>query len=552
MSLWLMMSCLIMPEAGGLLARDAGNLLLIHPSDRSFPLHPFRVNGEDRHTLSLLQLSLSAMFIPAVENNLWTCQLCESFPDFRNKQLELLADPDQPYDLKMSLRIKDDLFWGDRHPVTGKDVHFTWQLAKQFPGHFPGKEAYDRIEQVVTDRDDPKKITLFLKGKTYPAADWGFWFILPELLEGPVWREAGGNIPRYMANSHYTKTPFHPGLWSGPYLPKGRNQHGQLFYTPHPLFSFPGSKPFKTIEVIDNPGEASPWKDKSVIVSDMSCLNLKLCDAPPKGMKLVVGESEEYEQLTLNLRNPLLKDIRVRQALRNSVSRDYIFDVIYSNTVAPAWQFLPSSYPGFDREVQLQEYRPPEAARQLTEAGWLLPSGHDIRHKWGKPLEIVLVTSKDPLRIKTAEYLKTLWKKSGIHIRIRAQDRSEFMEQTLRKLSFSGMALFSWKIPLDPPLQSLFSSSSVPTINNHYQGQNLSAWMNHDVDQWIHQLQSEFDLETRKKLLLKLQKRYVQDIPAIPLFFRLNRVLLSDGVKGFVLPENSFPVTLWANLWTYE
>ena len=530
---------------------SAGSVLnLIHPLDRPFPGHPFQLSGHDKAGLSQLHLSLEMLFVPD-HNNLWSCRICDTFPSFDNKLMAMIEDRDQPYDLKISLRIRDDVFWGNGLPVTGRDFYFTWQLAKKIPGPYPGKPVFSRIKHVVVDSHDPRQFTVFLGGRHYFDSGWGYWFILPQALEDPLWKKSGGDLRAYFASSNYMKDPFNPGLWSGPYLPDRSSSAGLAVLVPNP-FSALKDKRFKKIEVSGQPLSASGGQRKHLIFSEIACrIRGKCPQQGGAGLREFIAESHYYEQITLNLRNPMLRDLRVRRALRAAIPRGHIFDTIYQGEVTPAWRFFPSSYPWFDKDVDFREFDEGLAGKVLDQSEWLLRTvdGSRVRMKQGKPLQLSLVTNRERRRIQTAEYLVRAWRRCGIDVKLELQDQPKFAGQTLRKLNFSGMAMFAWEIPLDLSLSSLFASSSIPTVRNDYQGQNLSAWSHRTTEQLLEKLRVEFDFQRRKALLIRLQKQYVHDIPSIPLFYRLNRALVSKAVTGFRLPDNSFSSTLYAAGW---
>ena len=530
------------------------HLTFVSPARELGSRHPFSMNPSGHPaSLTAFYLSSRTMFVPGREKP-WVCELCEVFPSYENGLISNIEEADQPFNLKINLTIKKNLKWGDGSPLSGKDLYFTWQVAKNIPGKFFGKSMYERIEHIVVDDNDPLNVTLYFRDREYFHADWGQWVILSEHVDKSVWEKYQSQPELYLSRSNYSLNPENQGLWSGPYLPEKNSVKGRERYIRNTYL--PGES--GTIEKIDWVFDIGQAKNqKVVLVSAGYCeLNQSVCDNHKLNYHEMTEENNQYEQITLNLRNPILRDHRVREALYKSIARDPIYQKIYRGGVAPAWQFFPSTNPWFDHNVKFIDEDIDYAKKLLEQSEWLEPRTTDeknqsagIRQKQGKSLELTLVTDRSDNRVQVARYLIESWKKIGIDVTLVIQDKKTFTTKTLRRLDFPGLALFAWEIPHDVSLVSLFGSGSVPNIKNRYRGQNLSAWTHHKTDQTLNRLRGEFDFNLRKKYLIELQKNYVEDIPSIPLFFKLTKALKTNNLPNTILPDNSFPMTISSKNW---
>ena len=70
--------------------------------------------------------------------------------------------------------------------------------------------------------------------------------------------------------------------------------------------------------------------------------------------------------MTFNLRDPILKDVRVRQALADGIDRETIIRDILRGQARPANSLLPPSQWAFEPDVTVYHYDP-ERAKQLLE-----------------------------------------------------------------------------------------------------------------------------------------------------------------------------------------
>jgi len=77
----------------------------------------------------------------------------------------------------------------------------------------------------------------------------------------------------------------------------------------------------------------------------------------------------EIQYLSFNLRDPLLSDARVRQAISCAIDRNLIIQTLMGNHARPAMSLLPPSHWAFNDEGPRFDYNPVRADRLLDEAG---------------------------------------------------------------------------------------------------------------------------------------------------------------------------------------
>ncbi len=94
--------------------------------------------------------------------------------------------------------------------------------------------------------------------------------------------------------------------------------------------------------------------------------NLQVNDTP--------GTQIQY--LAFNLTDPLLKDVRVRQAISCAIDRDLIIRTLLRGHARPAVSLLPPAHWAWTDDVARFDYDPARAKKLLDEAGY------PVRHKW--------------------------------------------------------------------------------------------------------------------------------------------------------------------------
>jgi len=114
----------------------------------------------------------------------------------------------------------------------------------------------------------------------------------------------------------------------------------------------------------------------------------------------------------LNTADPVLSDVRVRQALGHAMDRDQVIQVIGANGVRADGIGMPGAL-GF--EPSARDFDLGEAARLLDDAGWILNG--DVREKGGQRLTVhVLASATLPGEIEALLVVQSQWKKAGIEM----------------------------------------------------------------------------------------------------------------------------------------
>ena len=127
----------------------------------------------------------------------------------------------------------------------------------------------------------------------------------------------------------------------------------------------------------------------------------------------VVGTaSMRIVYLGLNTADPVLSDVRVRQALGHAIDRDQIVGIIGANGVRAEGIGVPDAL-GF--EPTARAFDPEAASRLLDDAGW--PMNGDYRETDGRRLSItVLAPGSFPGEIESMLVVQSQWKGVGVEM----------------------------------------------------------------------------------------------------------------------------------------
>jgi peptide/nickel transport system substrate-binding protein len=95
----------------------------------------------------------------------------------------------------------------------------------------------------------------------------------------------------------------------------------------------------------------------------------------------------------------------------------------------------------------------------------------------------------------------------------------------------------------------MLRSSEVPAPANSWGGENYAGFRDDGADRLIDALETELDSTRRRDLWRRLQARYAEALPAIPLYFQTDPYILPRWLKGVEPTGTLYPSTLWVERW---
>ena len=134
--------------------------------------------------------------------------------------------------------------------------------------------------------------------------------------------------------------------------------------------------------------------------------------------------------IALRPENPLLADIKVRQALVAAVDAQEVVDTLFTENYPVATSVLSQEALGYKDESEHYAYDPEKAEELLDEAGWA--EGSDgIREKDGERMSItVYEAAPQPLSKQTLELVAQQLAKVGVELTVKPADAGSYAEDT--------------------------------------------------------------------------------------------------------------------------
>ncbi len=495
-------------------------------------------------------------------DSVWVAQLAKEIPTLENGKAKLV-DIGGKKKVVAQWEILENAKWGDGNPLTCADFALSLKIAASPNVSVGEKETYTQVEKIEFDPKTPKKCTF-----TYEKARWDFnrlgqFFPLPKHLEGPIFDKFGAEKEGYEKNSLYTKNPTNPGLFVGPYVYTEVKLGSHVSLAPNPYFyGTPPNIKKIILKFISNTGtmEANLISGTIDMITttglkfDQAVTLEKKIQTQKLPYKVMFVPSVTYEHIDLNLKNPILKDVRVRKALVHAINREELVKSLFEGKQQAALHFMTPKDPWYTADpkyISIYRYSRREAQKLLEDAGWKVGDG-GFRFKDGKKLFLEInTTAGDKTRETVQSYLQEQWKQVGIDVQIKNEVARTFFSETTRKRKFQAMALFAWVSSPENNPRSTYSTASIPTEKNGWSGQNFTSWANPKVDQIVDQLDLEFNAKKRVELAWELQKLYTAEIPVLPMYYRSEIAVLPAGLKNVRLTGHQFPETNEVEKWSF-
>ena len=494
----------------------------------------------------------------------WYPQLAKQIPTKENGRMKIEGSGDKKY-IVAKWDIVDSAKWGDGTPVTCQDFAFALQVAANPNISVSSKSSYDMIEEISWEPSTPKKCTFKYKNATFNYFhEMSQFYPLPKHIEESVFQKFSSQPEGYDRNSNYTKNPSLAGLYNGPYLISEVKLGSHVAFVPNPYFYGKPTKIQKVIVKLIPSSSTLTTNLKAGNIDMISVMGLSMDEAlifdkKVKAEKLpyqvLFQPSRVYEHIDLNLENPILKDVRVRQALMYGMNREEMVNSLFEGKQTVADHFihpLDVWYTKDPKKINLYTYNKKEASRLLDEAGWKM-GPNNLRTKDGQKLSFVfMTTAENKLRSVVQTYLQNQWKNLGIEIVIKNEPARVFFADTTRKRTFPALAMFAWtSAPESSPKEQLHSSQ-IPSKENSWVGQNYPGWKNAEVDKLLMDVEKEFDSKKRVKILEKILKHFTEEVPALPLFYRSDIAVIPSTLKNFRLTGHQYQDTNNIENWDLE
>ncbi len=480
------------------------------------------------------------------------CLLCTELPTLENGRARLEDTADGKKGMAIDFEIRP-MRWGDGTPVSTKDVAFTLEVGKHPLSGVASAEGYRRILKL--DIQDDRHFTFHLDRVTFDYSSNDF-SLLPAHIEKPVF---DANPAEYRTGTKYDTDPTNPGLAFGPYrfvevVPGSRVvlERNPTWEGQKPYFQRIVVKTFENTAALEanllSGGIDYPLGELGLSLDQTLALQKRFKDK----YDFIYKPALIYEHIDVNLDNPLLTDVRVRQALLMSIDRGAINEKLFEGKQPVAHGPISPLDPMFSPGARQYAYDTAAARKLLDEAGFGELRGGVRQNAGGQRLAIeITTTAGNRVREQVAQVLQSQFRQVGIDLRIKAEPPRIFSD-ALNKRSFTGLAMYAWVERPEGVPRSTLHSEEIPTAQNGWSGQNYPAYRSAEMDRALDAAERELDTAKRRALFADIQRIHAGDLPVLPMFFRVDPFVIPKQLKGVVPTGTLNSTTLWIEQWRWE
>ncbi|MGB6975097.1 MAG: ABC transporter substrate-binding protein [Terracidiphilus sp.] len=429
-------------------------------------------------------------------------------PDFEFKPA-LATSWDEPNPLTLIFHLRPDVRFSDGRPLTARDVAWTIESMKKGVVISAKTNSYasvDRVEAV-----NPATVVFQLNRPDN--------FLLTNLSTGAI-----GIVPAGSGRDFWR----HP-VGSGPFLLLSQQLDQDVVLSRNPLTwgIQPKIERVRFAVVPDAITEALELEKGS---GDVAINSLPMDTLPvlEKRTNLKVEETggTEIQYLAFNLRDPVLRDARVRQAIACAIDRGLIIRTLLGGRARPAESLLPATHWAWTGDVAQYGFDPARARRLLDDAGY-------PRKANGIRFHMTMKTSTEEDARLLSVVLQQELAKVGIALDLRSYEFATFYADVTR----GAFQIYSLRWIGGNEQPDIFSYV-FETRNFSPKGANRGHYSNAEVDALLEQARASGDRAQRRADYVRVQQTLARDLPVINLWY-LDTVIVHNRRLTHVTPEPS-------------
>ncbi|NLO83611.1 MAG: hypothetical protein GX094_11260 [Clostridiales bacterium] len=245
--------------------------------------------------------------------------------------------------------------------------------------------------------------------------------------------------------------------------------------------------------------------------------------------------TRNYEFLAFNLEHPILGDVAVRKAIAYALQRKDIIFKVYLNNAETIDVPIPSDSWLYDASSRIYDFEQEKAVKLLEEAGWFDPDGDGIRSKVfdSQTAELkftILTNGENSIRKDVIELIAQQLQQIGIGVESRIVPWEEF--ETILKDGDFEAALTGYYLDIFPDLEFMFHSGAIGEGLN-----NFMRYHDEELDRLIDEASQTYEDNRLVEIYSRIQRRLVDQLPVVSLYFQTASLLISNRVYGVEAPR---------------
>ena len=427
-----------------------------------------------------------------------------------NLQPGLAESWETPDSLTYIFHLRPGVRFADGRPLTARDVKWTFDSLIEGKVRSAKASTFATVDRV--DAPDDRTVIFRLK-QPFASLLWN--------LSG-----AAGIVP-YGSGEEFNRNP----VGSGPFRFVSAQQDNNVVIERNPSYWGTPAKlervEFKVIP--DATTRALELRKQSADVAINSLIaDTVVALQRDRDLQVMEAPGTIYAYIALNLRDPILRDVRVRRAIAYAVNVQPIIHYLLRDEARPAYSILPPQHWAYDGDVARYPHDPERAGQLLDAAGY--PAKNGVR------FHITMKTSTEESTRLLAAVLQQQLREVGIALDIRSFESATFLAD-VTKGAYQIHSLRWIGGNQDPDIfENLFATASFAPKRA-----NRTFYSNPRVDELIREGRSTLDRQKRKVIYDEIQQILAEDLPYINLWYLDNVLVHTKRVQGIQLgPAGSY------------
>lgn len=447
--------------------------------------------------------------------------------------------------MKVTLHLRKGFKWSDGTPVTSKDIAFTENMIKNQDVRVVRASATytDNIEKVET----PDAYTVVYYYKTLSPQYVLARDVQPEHVLDPIYKKNAADLNTCSFNTApITNGPYKLEKWV-------HNSYISLVANPY----YPLEKPLVQRIIIKN------IPDNNTVLAGLISGTIDQATLDPQQAKIVSSNPKfsvkwktpenTMPYMGCNLRNPLLQDKRVRQAMAYAMNREEFNKEIYAGKATLCTGPIMNSSWAHDANVTVYHYDLDKAKSLLKAAGYTADANGIMTNKEGKKLEFTLTSTNASTSIQITTFVQAQLRKIGIVVNLKPYPMATYYSRIVPQ----GQCDLYWagwvEDPLFPGVMLSYRNDQIPTEANGWSGINWSCWDNQQVTSAIQTLSTMIDKNQAKKYYDKVQELFADELPEIPWLNKVDISVQRSNLINMVDTKGGVNRLGWnAQYWYFE